>query len=91
MGHMSVETLLKPIERMRQFQEIRWHLIPGNQDAHVPNGPWERLIRTRLPDNIYVHTTSEPKPLADDSAWVLRRFSPSGMLLKIQRRTWMEL
>ena len=70
-GHVSVETLLKPIERMRQFQEIRWHLIPGNHDAHVPNGPWERLIRTRLPHNIVVHTTAEPKPLADDSAWVL--------------------
>ncbi len=70
-GHVSVETLLKPIERMRSFPEINWHLIPGNHDAHVQNGPWDRLLRIGLPSNGVVHTTSEPQPLADDSAWVL--------------------
>lgn len=70
-GHVSVETLLKPIERMRSFPEINWHLIPGNHDAHVQNGPWDRLLRIGLPSNVVVHTTSEPQPLADDSAWVL--------------------
>ena len=70
-GHVSVTTLLQPIERMRQFHAIQWHLIPGNHDAHVSNGPWERLLRAGLPSNIHVHTSEEPQPLADESAWVL--------------------
>jgi DNA repair exonuclease SbcCD nuclease subunit len=44
-GNISTETLLKPIERMRQFPSAQWHLIPGNHDAHSANGPWERLLR----------------------------------------------
>jgi DNA repair exonuclease SbcCD nuclease subunit len=70
-GHVSIETLLKPIERMRQFASIQWHLIPGNHDAHQANGPWDRLLRSGLPANITIHITSDATPLADDSAWVI--------------------
>jgi hypothetical protein len=59
-GHVSLETLLKPVERMRQFTNVQWHLIPGNHDAHLSNGPWDRLSRTALPANIYIHMTPEP-------------------------------
>lgn len=70
-GNISTGTLLKPIERMRQFPLVRWHLIPGNHDAHFANGPWDRLQRQGLPDNVCVHVTPQPIPLVDERAWVL--------------------
>jgi DNA repair exonuclease SbcCD nuclease subunit len=68
---VSLDTLLKPIERMRQFGEIQWHLIPGNHDAHTANGPWDRLSRLDIPSNVTIHLTDEAKPLNDESAWVI--------------------
>lgn len=70
-GNISTETLLKPVERMRQFPSVRWHLVPGNHDAHFANGPWDRLLRQRLPNNVCVHITPQPMPLANERAWVL--------------------
>jgi len=67
----SDRTLRQPLERMRQFPALRWHLIPGNHDPHVPSGPWERLVRLGLPDNVVVHLTPEPAPLGDGIAWVV--------------------
>jgi len=67
----GLELLLRTIERMRQFPAVEWHLIPGNHDPHIANSPWERLLRTQLPPNIFIHTTPEPKPIGDGSAWVL--------------------
>jgi len=70
-AHVTMETLLKPIERMRQFPSIEWHLIPGNHDPHTLNGPWDRLLRVPLPQNIVVHTTAEPRPIGAGSAWII--------------------
>ncbi len=67
----SDRTLRQPIERMRQFPGVRWHLIPGNHDPHVASGPWERLLRLELPPNIIVHLTPEPAALADGEAWLI--------------------
>ena len=67
----GLEMLLRPIERMRQFTGVEWHLIPGNHDPHIANSPWERLLRTPLPPNIVIHTAFEPRPIGDGSAWVL--------------------
>jgi DNA repair exonuclease SbcCD nuclease subunit len=67
----GLETLLRPIERMRRFPQVEWHLIPGNHDAHVANSPWERLLRQDLPGNIILHTTPQPRPILDGSAWIL--------------------
>ena len=67
----GLEMLLRPIERMRQFATVEWHLIPGNHDPHIANSPWERLLRSQLPPNIVIHTTSDPRPIGDGSAWVL--------------------
>jgi DNA repair exonuclease SbcCD nuclease subunit len=55
-------TLAQPIARMRAFATVEWHLIPGNHDAHQPGGPWERLLRRGLPENVRVHL--EPTPVA---------------------------
>lgn len=64
-------TLRQPVERMRQYPALRWHLIPGNHDPHVHGGPWERLLRAGLPDNVCLHLTPEPVPLAGGEAWLL--------------------
>lgn len=69
------QTLRQPIERMRAFPDIGWHLVPGNHDPHTPRGPWERLLRLRerdgLPENIFLHLDPEPAPIAGGSAWLL--------------------
>jgi DNA repair exonuclease SbcCD nuclease subunit len=71
----SDRTLRQPVERMRQFPDIVWHLIPGNHDPNLPGGLWERLHRAGLPGNVRAHLEPEPVELgADDSgraAWLL--------------------
>jgi DNA repair exonuclease SbcCD nuclease subunit len=64
-------TLGQPIERMRAFPQVQWHLIPGNHDPHQPGGPWDRLVRRGLPDNLWVHLEPAPVALGDDHARLL--------------------
>jgi len=52
--------LLQPIERMRAFDDVIWHLLPGNHDPDQPFGIWDRLARTELPGNIVIHADAEP-------------------------------
>lgn len=68
----SDRTLRQPLERMRQFPDLRWHLVPGNHDFLQPNGVWDRVRRSAPPENIHLHL--EPKPFAmtpDSSVWLL--------------------
>ncbi len=67
-GDLSLD---QPLERMRTFPGIAWHLIPGNHDCDRPSGVWDRLCRRELPANIHVHRRSEPVPLGDGKAWLL--------------------
>ncbi len=67
----SERTLRQPIERMRAFPDVAWHLIPGNHDAHTPRGPWERLLRGDLPGHIHLHLAPDPAPILDGAAWLL--------------------
>ncbi|MFE8873036.1 exonuclease SbcCD subunit D [Acetobacter persici] len=65
-------TLHQPIERMREFPDLQWHLIPGNHDADQPEGVWARLLRSGLPTNVQIHR--EPGPVLIDPAqngWLL--------------------
>ncbi len=64
-------TLRQPIERMRQFPGVTWHIIPGNHDAHTPSGPWERLTRMGLPGNVVLHLSAEPAALGDGAGFLL--------------------
>ncbi len=68
----SERTLRQPIERMRAFADIQWHLIPGNHDPHTGRGPWDRLrgMASELPANIHVHVSAEPVALAC-GGWLL--------------------
>ncbi len=63
---LKPQTLAKPIEGMRQFPRITWHLIPGNHDHVRENGLWDRLLRTNLPENVKLHLTPGAVKIADD-------------------------
>jgi DNA repair exonuclease SbcCD nuclease subunit len=60
-------TLRAPLERMRGFAGVTWHLLPGNHDAHRPGGVWERLAALGPPANVLLHLTAEPVALAQDA------------------------
>jgi DNA repair exonuclease SbcCD nuclease subunit len=70
-------TLRAPIERMKPFADIHWHLLPGNHDPHRPQGVWDRVAQLGLPSNIHLHLTPTPFAL-DDSAFLL----PAPLLRK---------
>lgn len=71
MEALSPRSLNQPLERMRNFAPIQWHLLPGNHDPHRPNGLWDQLLRRGLPDNVHVHIAAEPATLEDDVAALL--------------------
>lgn len=58
-------TLRAPIERMKTFADVHWHLLPGNHDPHRPEGVWDRVGQLGLPPHIHVHLTPTPVPLTD--------------------------
>ena len=60
------QTLAKPIEAMRQFPRVSWHLMPGNHDHVRDNGLWDRLRRLNLPDNVHLHTNPGAIEIAED-------------------------
>src|SRR5271169_2414069 len=63
---LSNVTVAKPIETMRRFSRVTWHLMPGNHDHARENGLWDRLARMQLPPNVRVHTTPRAVKIADD-------------------------
>lgn len=71
MEALSTRSLNQPIERMKKFPGVRWHLLPGNHDPHRPNGLWDQLTRRGIPDNIYIHTMPEPAIFEDESLVLL--------------------
>ena len=38
MEALSPRSLNQPLERMRKFEKVTWHLMPGNHDPHRPHG-----------------------------------------------------
>lgn len=81
-------TLRAPLERMRQFPNITWHLLPGNHDPHRPEGIWDRILSAGLPSNI--HLCLESKPVEIEPAVFLL---PSPLLRKSEIRDvteWMD-
>lgn len=71
METLSSRSVNQPIERMRNFPEVRWHLLPGNHDPYRPNGLWDQLTRSAIPDNIHIHTRPEPAIFEDESLVLL--------------------
>ncbi|TVR10175.1 MAG: DNA repair exonuclease [Salinarimonadaceae bacterium] len=56
-------TLRGPLERMRRFAGVIWHILPGNHDADRPRGVWERVAEADAPENVRVHRRPEPVAL----------------------------
>jgi len=56
----TAKTLLEPLERMRLFPDVQWHLIPGNHDPHRPKGVWDRVREAGMAPNVHLHLTAEP-------------------------------
>jgi DNA repair exonuclease SbcCD nuclease subunit len=71
MEALSPRSINQPIERMRAFPAVHWHLLPGNHDPHRPNGLWDQVLHRGLPDNVHVHVTPKPAILEDDGAVLL--------------------
>jgi DNA repair exonuclease SbcCD nuclease subunit len=63
----SPKTLLEPMERMRSFPGVSWHVIPGNHDFHRGNGLWDRARAAGLPPNVHLHLTPEPAELGPEA------------------------
>jgi DNA repair exonuclease SbcCD nuclease subunit len=63
----SGRTLLEPLERMRGFASLTFHLIPGNHDPHRANGVWHRCKQTGLPANVMLHLEPEPYALGEEA------------------------
>lgn len=71
MEALSPRSLNQPLERMRSFTGVQWHLLPGNHDPHRPNGLWDQLLRKGLPENVHVYIAPEPAILEDRVAVLL--------------------
>ncbi|MBR9808738.1 MAG: DNA repair exonuclease [Alphaproteobacteria bacterium] len=71
MEALSPRSQNQPLERMRKFENVTWHLMPGNHDPHRPHGLWHQLMRRGVPDNVIVHLSSEPRLFASDGFAVL--------------------
>ncbi len=71
MEALSPRSLNQPLERMRKFEKVTWHLLPGNHDPHRPHGLWDQLLRRGVPDNVIVHVASEPRLFESDGFAVL--------------------
>lgn len=61
------KTLLEPLERMRGFSGIAWHVIPGNHDFHRDNGLWDRARALGLPANVQLHLAPGPVALGSEA------------------------
>ncbi|AVX06050.1 hypothetical protein MXMO3_03547 (plasmid) [Maritalea myrionectae] len=71
MEALSPRTLNQPLERMRKFENVTWHLLPGNHDPHRPHGLWDQLLRRDVPFNVIFHIDSEPRIFESDGFAVL--------------------
>ena len=71
MEALSPRSLNQPLERMRSFSTIHWHLLPGNHDPHRRGGLWDQLVRKGVPANVHVHLSPEPAVYEDDSLALL--------------------
>src|SRR3990167_9185905 len=63
---VSQQTLARPIETMRAFPNVIWHLMPGNHDHVREHGLWDRIARMNLPPNVRIHSNPGAVQIADD-------------------------
>ena len=88
MEQPSQKTLLEPLERMKGFAGVDWHVIPGNHDPHRGQGLWDRVVKLGLPANVHLHLVPEPVNLGPEAVLLpapLRRKSEASDLTE-----WMD-
>jgi len=71
MEALSPRSLNQPLERMRRFENVTWHLMPGNHDPNRPHGLWDQFQRNRVPENVVLHLSAEPRIFNGDGFAVL--------------------
>lgn len=71
MEALSPRLLNQPLERMRNFSAIHWHLLPGNHDPQRPNGLWDQLLRKGVPANVHIYTAPQPVIYGQESLALL--------------------
>lgn len=67
MEALSTRSLNQPLERMRNFGTVHWHLLPGNHDPQRPNGLWDQIVRKGVPANVHIHFAAEPAIYSEES------------------------
>ena len=67
----ALRTRNQTLERMRAHDDVHWHLLPGNHDAHQPNGLWDQLRQRGLPENVHIYTAPEVSEIEPGVAAVL--------------------
>jgi DNA repair exonuclease SbcCD nuclease subunit len=55
------------LAKLRTAQDLTWFLIPGNHDAAVAGGVWDRVQAFGVPENVRLLLTSEPLPLSPEA------------------------
>ncbi len=61
------KTMLEPLERMRRYPGIVWHVIPGNHDPHRGSGLWDRIQLAGPPTNVRIHVEAKPIELGGEA------------------------
>lgn len=82
------KTILEPLERMRGFPGVQWHVIPGNHDPHRGQGLWDRVQALGLPSNVHLHLSPEPAEMGPEAVLLpapMRRKSEASDLTE-----WMD-
>lgn len=59
-------TLAEPLTRMRRFESVTWHLLPGNHDHHRPNGLWYSRPLSERPSNVNLLLESKPVSIEEN-------------------------
>jgi DNA repair exonuclease SbcCD nuclease subunit len=86
---VSARTLGQPIERMRAFPAVEWHLLPGNHDPHGSAGIWDRVVRHGLPEQVQVHLEPRPVAIGGGAAWLLPA-ALAGRRVSADPTAWMD-
>ncbi len=50
--------------RLGQFEQVTWHLLPGNHDPATPRGIWDGVVRRGVPGNVSLHLEAVPTEIA---------------------------
>ncbi len=56
--------LIQLIERLRQAEDLAWHLLPGNHDPVGTGSVWDRIQALGVPGHVHLHLENKKTELA---------------------------